>query len=142
MRKFRHNKRGQIRVIEAFFAAILMLSSLTLIPTVQKISSNSNSLLSSKALNMLSSLDNDGHLGTLIDQRNWTALQSCVEALVSPAVWFNLTVFDENYSPINDMPICSGGAMSDHIEVAEYLCASIDGTYSIYDIRLQLAGLD
>ncbi len=142
MRRLLGNKRGQIRVIEAFFAAILMLSSLTLIPTVQKFSSGSNSILSSTALNILDSLDSDGHLATLVDQRNWTVLQSCVDALVPPAIWFNLTIYDENMTLINNMPICNGGAIGNHIEVADYLCASSSGTYAIYNVRLQLAGLD
>ena len=142
MRRFLGNKRGQIRVIEAFFAAVLMLSSLALIPVVQKSSAGSNGVLSSTALNVLASLDSDGHLADLVDQRNWTVLQNCIEAFVSPAVWFNLTVYDENMTPVNNMAICSGSAISDHIEAADYLCASKSGTYAVYNVRLQLAGLD
>jgi len=142
MRRLIQNKRGQVRVIEAFFAALLMLSSLTLIPTVQHFSQGSDSALSSRARNLLVSLDSNGHLAELIDQRNWTALQCSVEALVSPAVWFNMTVYDENNLQSNNMLICSGSAISDHIEVADYLCASASGTYAVYTVRLQLAGLD
>jgi hypothetical protein len=142
MRRLLGNKRGQVRVIEAFFAAVLMLSSLTLIPVVQKFSSASDGALSSSALNLLSSMDGDGHLGALLDQRNWSAVQSCLEALVSPAVWFNLTVYDENMVPLNGVPICNGGSVSDHIEAADYLCASAGGTYAVYIVRLQLAGLN
>ena len=119
-----------------------MLSSLALIPVVQKSSVGSNGVLSSTALNVLASLDSDWHLADLVDQRNWTVLQNCIEALVPPAVWFNLTVYDENMTPVNNMPICSGSAISDHIETADYLCASKSGTYAVYNVRLQLAGLD
>ena len=136
------NKRGQIRVIEAFFAAVLILSSLALIPVLPKSSAGSNGVLSATALNVLASLDSDGHLADLVDQRNWTVLQNCIEAFVPPAVWFNLTVYDENMTPINNVSICSGSAISDHIEAADYLCASKRGTYAVYNVRLQLAGLD
>jgi hypothetical protein len=143
MRSFLQNKRGQVRVIEAFFASILMLSALTLItPAFQHLSSGSNSVLSAMALNVLTSLDGNGHLSRLLDQKNWTAIQSCVEALVAPAVWFNLTVYDKNMIPINNTPICNSGAISDHIEAADYLCVSMSGTYAVYNLRLQLAGLD
>jgi hypothetical protein len=142
MKRFLQNKRGQVRVIEAFFASILILSSLTLIPVVQHFSSGSNSVLSSTAFNVLASLDGNGHLAQLVDQKNWTAIRNCVEALVSPAIWFNLTVYDENMTCISNMPICNGNSISNHIEVADYLCASTSGTYAIYNVRLQLAGLD
>ncbi len=142
MKRLRQNKRGQIRVIEAFFAAILMLSSLTLIPTVQRFSSGSNSVLSSMASNTLASLDSDGHLASLVDQRNWTAIECCIRIFVPPAVWFNVTVYDENMTPLNDRLICSGGVISDHVEASDYLCPSANGTYTIYTVRLQLAGLD
>jgi hypothetical protein len=142
VRSLLQNRRGQIRVIEAFFAAVLMLSSLTLIPTVQRLSSSVESVQSSTALNVLATLDSDGHLSELVDQRNWSSLRSCVASLVSPALWFNLTVYDQNMTPLNDRAICSGGAISDNIDSAEYLCVSPDGTFSLYFVRLQLAGLN
>ena len=142
MKRLLRNKRGQIRVIEAFFASILLLSSLTLIPAVQRHTSGSNSALSSWALNVITSLDTDGHLATLVDQQNWTALRSCIESVVPPAVWFNVTVLDENMTCINTVPICSGSTISDHIDAVDYLCPSTNGNYIIYTIRLQLAGLD
>jgi hypothetical protein len=142
MKRLLRNKRGQIRVIEAFFASILLLSSLTLIPVAQRHTSDSNSVFSSWALNAITSLDSDGHLATLVDKQNWTALRNCIESVIPPAVWFNVTVFDENMTCINAVPICSGSAISDHIEAVDYLCPSTNGNYIIYTIRLQLAGLD
>ena len=139
---FLTNKRGQIRVIEAFFAAVLMLSSLALIPAVQKVTSDSNSVLASTAFNVLASLDSNGHLASLVDAGNWSAIGSCVEALVPPAVWFNVTVFGEDMAPLNSVPICNGGAIGNHIEAADYLCVSVSGDYAIYTVRLQLGGLN
>jgi hypothetical protein len=57
-------------------------------------------------------------------------------------VWFNLTVFDENMTRINDMPICSGSAVSDRIVAVDYVCAGTSSNYVVYILRLQLALVD
>jgi hypothetical protein len=131
-----------VRVIEAFFASVLLLSTLTMISAVQKNTSESNNVLSSTAFNTLATLDNNGHLAEIIDQKNWTTLQSCIETVLSPSLWFNLTVYDENMTPVNTTPICSGSSIGNHIEAADYLCASMNSHYTVYFIRLRLAGLN
>ena len=142
MRLLKDNK-GQIRVIEAFFASVLLLSSLTLIPMVQRSLSNDvTNSLSSTALNILVSLDSNGHLANLVDNQNWTAIQSLVQSCIPLTVWFNLTVFDQNMTRLNAVPICSGGLVSDNVHSAEYVCASTNGNYAVYIIRLQLAAVD
>ena len=136
------DKKGQIRIIEAFFASVLLLSSLTLIPAVQKNSSDSNEILSSTARNILISLDSNGHLASMIRNESWIALKSCIQSSLSPMVWFNLTVFDENMTRINDIPITSGSAVNDRIVAVDYVCASTSSNYAVYIIRLQLARVD
>jgi hypothetical protein len=131
-----------VRVIEAFFASVLLLSMLTMIPAVQKNTSRSNNVLSSTAFNALATLDNNGHLAEIIDQKNWTTLRSCIETVLSPALWFNLTVYDENMTPVNTAPICSGSSIGNHVEAADYLSASMNSQYRMYILRLQLAGLN
>ena len=141
MRLLKDNK-GQIRIIEAFFASILLLSSLTLIPVMQKSSSDSTEILSSTAHNILISLDSNGQLATLISNESWINLKSCIQSSLSPMVWFNLTVFDENMTRVNDIPITSGNAVNDRIVAVDYVCASTSGNYAVYIIRLQLSGVD
>ncbi len=141
MRLLKDNK-GQIRIIEAFFAAILLLSSLTLIPAVQEHSSDSTEILSSTAHNILLSLDSDGQLASLIGNESWINLKNCIQASLSPMVWFNLTVFDENMTPINDIPITSGSPVNDRITAVNYVCASTSSNYAVYIVRLQLARVD
>ena len=136
------DKKGQIRIIEAFFASILMLSSLTLIPMVQERSSDSTETLSSAAYNILMSLDSDGQLASLIGNESWVNLKSCVQSSLSPMVWFNLTVFDETMNRINDVPVTSGTAVNDRIAAVDYVCAGTDGNYAVYIVRLQLAEVD
>ena len=141
MRLLKDNK-GQIRIIEAFFASILLLSSLTLIPMVQEHSSDSTEILSSTAHNVLVSLDSDGQLASLIGNESWINLKSCIQSSLSPMVWFNLTVFDENMTCVNDIPVTSGNAVNDRIVAVDYVCASTSSNYAVYVIRLQLAGVD
>ena len=135
------DKRGVARVIEAFLAAVLLMSVLTLIPAQTTLKDSAGNL-SSTAQNILVSLDSNGHLAALVDQRNWTALKDCVEASLPLTVWFNLTVFDKNMVELNDFPICNAGAVSDKVVSADYLCVSQGGTYTIYVLRLQLALVD
>ena len=141
MRLLKDNK-GQIRIIEAFFASILLLSSLTLIPAVQEHSSDSTEALSSTAHNILLSLDSEGQLASLIGNESWINLKSFIQSSLSPMVWFNLTVFDESMAPINDVPMTSGSPVNDRIVAVNYVCASTSSNYAVYIIRLQLAGVD
>lgn len=138
MRLFNDNK-GQIRIIEAFFASILLLSSLTLVPSDTHVEDSNSQVLRSTAQQTLTTLDNDGTLSRLIENRSWTALRKCVQSLLSPAVWFNLTIFDENMNPINQVPICNGGLISERVVATEYVCASSSRDYKIYVARLQLS---
>ena len=141
MRLLKDNK-GQIRIIEAFFASILLLSALTLIPAVQEHSSDQTEILSSTAHNILLSLDSEGQLASLIGNESWINLKSCIQSSLSPMVWFNLTVFDEDMAQINDIPITSGSPVNDRVVAVDYVCASTSSNYAVYIIRLQLAGVD
>ncbi|MGB9841648.1 MAG: hypothetical protein ACPLKZ_02860 [Candidatus Bathyarchaeales archaeon] len=142
MKSLRKNCGGQIRVIEAFFASILLLSSLTLIQATQSSSSDSTNTLVSMGYNVLLSLDSNGHLASLVSNKSWASLKSAVQSSLSPMVWFNLTVLDENMICINDVPICSGSAVSDKIVSVNYVCVSTSGNYAVYVLRLQLALVD
>jgi hypothetical protein len=130
--KLLKDKKGQIRTIEAFFASILLLSSLTLIPTLQQSTSDSTNILSSTAHNILLSLDSNGHLASLISNESWTNFKSCIQSSLSPMMWFNLTVFDENMTCINDIPITTGNAVNDRITAQT---ATTQSTLSDYNFQ-------
>jgi hypothetical protein len=136
------DKKGQIRTIEAFFASILLLASLTMIPAAQNRPGDNSAALASTAQNVLLSLDGDGRLAGLIGNGSWSELKSSIQSAVSPAVWFNLTVFDENMVSVNDTPVCSGSAVSDNIVSMDYVCAGTSSNYAVYIVRLQLAMVD
>ena len=132
------DKRGQARVIEAFLASLLLISCLTLVPASPRAQNSTGSILLT-AQNVLLSLDSNGHLATLIDNRNWTALQDSVEAALPLTAWFNLTVLNKDMNILNPFPLCNAGAASDKIVSVDYVCASQGSTYTIYVLRLQLS---
>ena len=138
MRLLKDNK-GQIRVIEAFFASILLFSVLTLVPAPKTVKNTSDQILISMGQNALLTLDNNGYLSKLIENQNWTTLRECIQSSFPPTVWFNLTVFNENNNVLNDIPISSGSPVNEKTLSLDYVCASQSRSYSIYLIRLQLA---
>ena len=137
--KFLRNNKGQIRVIEAFFASILMLSVLVLVPSETNVSNLEEATLYMTAQNVLTTLDSDGYLSKLIEAKSWASLGKCLEQSIPATVWFNLTVFDENMTCINEIPICNGGQISERIVATDYVCASVSRNYEIYILRLQLS---
>jgi hypothetical protein len=142
VRNLRSDKKGQVRVIEAFFASVLLLSCLALIPAQPAPKNTSGVNLGSLAENTLLSLDCDGHLAGLIDSHDWASLGSCVESALPVTVWFNLTVYDQNFNILNDYPLCNGGAVSNTVVSYTYVCASQNSSFSVYVLQLQLAAVD
>jgi hypothetical protein len=136
--RLRKDKRGISHVIEAFFAAVLLIACLALIPSQPAISGSSSNL-SSTANNILLSLDGDGQLATLIDNRDWAALKSSVQAALPLTSWFNLTVFDAEMNCINDFPISNAGLGSGNVFSQEYVCVSQSSNFTVYVLRLQLS---
>jgi len=134
-----NDKKGQIRIIEAFFASALILSSLALIPSGTPVTTSDTQVLSSTATHVLTTLDSDGYLSTLIENGSWMTLRECVESALSPSIWFNLTVFNDNMQQINDIQISSGNPVGQTVVSTEYVCASVSADYNIYIIRLQLS---
>ncbi len=135
------NKKGQVRVIEAFFASMLIMSCLALIPA-QATPKSSAINLAWKAQNVLLTLDNDGQLASLVDNHDWAKLGQCIESALPLTTWFNLTIYDKNQNILNDFPISNGGSISDRISSVDYVCVSQKSTFSVYILQLQLAVMD
>jgi len=137
--RFSKNRKGQIRILEAFFASILILSSLALIPSQVTVEKSHFNTLYSVGTQVLTTLDSNGNLSKFIENENWTVLRNCVQSMLSVSVWFNLTVFNDNMMRLNDVPVSNGSPVSDEIVAVEYVCASSSGNYAVYIVRLQLA---
>jgi hypothetical protein len=133
------DNKGQIRVIEAFFASVLIFSVLALAPAPRNNTNNANQALTSMGQQTLLTLDSNGYLSKLIDNKDWTTLRDCIQSAFPPTVWYNLTVTDENGNLLNPTPICSGTQVNEQIISLNYICASQNATFSIYLIRLQLS---
>jgi hypothetical protein len=136
------NKKGQVRVIEAFLASVLLLGCLTFIPAQTTQKNSADISLAWKAENVLLTLDSDGHLAGLVDNRDWSALGNSVESALPLTTWFNLTVYNKDQNVLNPYPISNGGAVSDKIVSYNYVCVSQSSNYSVYVLQLQLAVVD
>ncbi len=133
------NKKGQIRTIEALFASLLILSTLALIPSHDGAEQTNYNTLSSDGTQALIALDSNGKLSALIEDSDWNTLKNCFQSLLPVSLWFNVTVFDENMSILNDVPVSNGGSVNEEIVAANYVCAASNGNYAVYIVRLQLA---
>jgi hypothetical protein len=136
---FRTNRKGQIRTIEAFFASLLILSTLALIPSHDGVEQTNYNTLQSVGTQVLVVLDSNGELSNLIEDSDWTALRNLVQSMLPVSLWFNVTVFDKNMNAINDVTVSNGGSVSEEIVAANYVCAASGGNYAVYIVRLQLA---
>lgn len=139
--KIRKNRKGQIRTIEAFFSALLIISTLLLTSSISypnKEEALHN--LISIGMNALLELDSNGTLAKLIDSQDWLEIKKSLEALLPNGVWFNLTVFDDDMTLLNqDFSITNGKAPSQRKVSIEYLCISRNPAFQVYTLRLQLA---
>lgn len=140
--KLRKCEKAQIRIIEAFFAALLIISSLFLIPSIPTPRDEESDSLYSAGMNVLLQLDADGTLSEMIENKSWSSLRKCLQQLLPSGVWFNLTVLNSGRAQLNDVLISNGSPISDEIIAIEYLCVASNPKYSIYVVRLQLARAD
>jgi hypothetical protein len=135
------NQSGQVRIIEALFASMLLLSSLALIPSKIESGNSNEQELSSRALEILVALDSNGYLSRLVENRSWNVMTECLERCLSPATWFNMSVCDNAGHCLNDIQITNGSPINERIYSADYICVSQNGNFGIYIIRLQIAGV-
>ena len=132
--------RGQIRIIEAFFAMLIVFSAFA-VSTNLSITRNSvnHADLESVGLSSLIKLDQEGALSYNLDQRNFSSIREALNLVLPTGVLFNLSVYDRNLQLLNEQAITNGGFSSEEVVSVEYLCASQDAVYRCYIIHLQLA---
>ena len=140
--KIQKCRKGQIRILEAFFAALLIFSALFLIPAPSTTNNRGSNSLQTIGINALLQLDSDGFLSKLIKNRDWIALRNLLWHTLPDGIWFNLTVLDSEGKQLNDVVISNGGQVSDTVFSVKYVCVASNATYSIYILHLQLARAD
>jgi hypothetical protein len=132
------NKKGQIRMLEAFLAVLTIFSasiiSITFSPPTNF---NDEKLLSTSGMQALIELDSDGTLGKLIDERNWTAIGEDLKILLPVGVSYNVTIYDDAMQQINDFTV-GNGLKGQKVVSVEYPCAGQSSECHFYLVRLQL----
>ena len=136
----RRENVGQIRIIEAFLAAMVIFSSLAISTNFAAVQNDTHrENLASAGLQCLLKLDSEGKLSMYIDNGNWTALRDCLSLALPAGVTFNLTVYDELMQSVNTEVLSNGGFSSQEIAFVDYTCASQGQVYHCYVIYLYLA---
>ncbi len=132
--------KGQIRVVEAFFAVLVIFSAFTVSANLT-VTQNKTGRddLASVGLQALMKLDSSGSLGTYVTERNWTGIREALNIVLPPSICFNLTVYDEQMRQMNDAAITNGAFSSQRIEFVEYVGASRSSVFHSYIIHLNLA---
>lgn len=132
------NKKGQIRMLEAFLAVLTIFSaSIISITFSSPTNFNTEKLLSTSGMQALIELDSDGTLGKLIDNRNWTAMRESLEILLPVGISYNVTIHDDAMQQINDLTV-GNGSKGQKVVSVEYPCASQSSECHFYLVRLQL----
>ena len=134
------NKKGQMRILEAFLSIAVVFSAVMISRTFQSTPDLTNlRSLEDAGSQVLIQLDSDGMLGNLIVQRNWTSIRQSLELLLPMGVLFNLTVFDENSTQVNTETIQNSDILGYDTVALEYLCATETTNVEFFILRLQLA---
>lgn len=135
------DRKGQIRIIEAFLAIAVVFSALIIstvtFPSPPNLTKQKS--LASLGTQTLIELDINGTLGKLIAQENWTAIKRSLDVLLPIGVSFNLTIFDENLSQINSHVIQNTNLLGRETVSVQYICASQSQNIQFFILRMQLA---
>jgi hypothetical protein len=132
--------KGQIRIIEAFLAALIIFSAFAVSSNLSVTqSANKSEDMASIGLQALVELDSDGSLSRYINCGNWTALRDALDIVLPTGICFNLTVYNDQMQQVNAAVISNGGFGSQQIAFVQYICASQSMVFRCYIIHLHLA---
>ena len=105
------DRRGQMRVIEALMASLLIVFAVVFVdlfavtPVSPKYESGE---LEKIGFNVLHDLDEQELLGRFIGNSEWVNMTSALAASLPTDVYFNLTVYDMAGAVVNSVPIGYG----------------------------------
>ncbi len=132
--------KGQMRTVEAFLAILLLFSALTVATSITPAANLDNhDTMKSIGMQALASADSDGQLGRLIEERDWTGISNVLNTLLPVSISYNLTIYDENFNPVNNVSISNGMIQDRNVFSVQYPCASPSTQSSYYLLSLQLA---
>ncbi|MDH5449045.1 MAG: hypothetical protein OEY24_06865 [Candidatus Bathyarchaeota archaeon] len=129
-----------MRTIEAFLSILLLFSALALATLISPATNLDNdNTLATIGMQALVSMDTDGRLGRLINEGNWTILANALDTLLPVGLSYNLSVYDEELQPVNNVSISNGIIPDRNVISVQYPCVSPRSQGNCYLLRLQLA---
>lgn len=132
-------RKGAVHTLDAFLAAsIIAMALLYAAQTPRERDYLGEETLTPEGIQALVQLNSNGTLGRLVEARSWSELEQLLRTALPRGVSFNITVFDEFGSKLNNVSISNGGLIGRTIESLEYLLAVESGVCPLYKIRLQL----
>ena len=135
----KNQNRGQIRIIEAFLAVLIIFSAFAVSAnlTVSQKDTRHDELVALGSQTLMK-LDSDGNLSRLIDSGDWSSLRATLNLALPSGIVFNLTVYDEKMQQVNTEVISNGAFSSQDIAFVEYLCASENQVFRCYILHFHL----
>ena len=136
----KNQNRGQIRIIEAFLAVLIIFSSLAISANLS-VTQNTKAPngLASIGLQALLKLDSDGSLAEYVDNGDWPTLRDSLNLVLPAGIAFDLTVYNDQMQQVNTDVVSNGDFSSQDIAFVEYACASQGSDFHCYMIHLYLA---
>lgn len=144
MRKLK-NTKGQIRVIETILASLVIVFALTFVNIFAATPYSSRyetSDLEKLGHNILHDLDEKGLLSRFVYGKEWESLIAAFTVSLPTDIYFNLTVFDLDGNPVNNVQICYGApkvfSTSNMTASVHYIIPGYQAHYDPRILRLEL----
>lgn len=141
----RNERSGQMRVIEAIMASLLIVFAVAfvnLFAVAPASRSYESSDLEKIGYNVLRDFDEEGLLARFVDTADWVNLTSALAAALPTNVYFNLTVYDVSGVVLNGQAISYGSASvfanSDYVASVTYVVPGYQLVYRPRVLVLQL----
>jgi hypothetical protein len=133
------DNKGQIRIIEAFLAVSVMFTAVVFTtPVSPPPSLDRQSELKKLGMQVLLSLDNNGTLGRMIEDADWSGLRQGFDLALPKGMFYNVTIYDENMQKVNAEEIANTSQLGQEAVMTQHLCVAQSSEVRFYVIRLLL----
>jgi hypothetical protein len=137
--------KGQMRLVEAILASFIIILAITFLnvfaftPLSPKYETSD---LERIGTNVLHDMDEKGLLCRFVYNEEWTTLKIALMVSLPPEIYFDLNVYDANFSRVNDASIRYGDLEvfenSSYVASVTYLVPGYQADYDPQVILLQL----
>jgi hypothetical protein len=134
---------GQMRTIEAFFAVLLLFSTLAIATsTSPSVDSPNIEDLADTGRQAVFVMNEHGELSRLIDAENWVGLEQALASGLPTGVLFNVTVYDAELTRVNNITVSNGLTSDQDMISITCPCASQTSTLHLYLVQIQLGTME